>query len=89
MWAELEWATYTKIADQMSHYPSWSLRELGTWPMASLHNVNKQLSFFKNVDNQLSLFKKVNKQLPLFKMLTISCHFLKNVNKQLLNLGWT
>ena len=30
----------------------------GTWPMSSLHNVNKQLSFFKNVNKQLSLFKK-------------------------------
>ena len=31
----------------------------GTWPMSSLHNVNKQLSFFKNVNKQLSLFKNV------------------------------
>ena len=26
--------------------------------MSSLHNVNKQLSFFKNINNQTSLFKK-------------------------------
>ena len=47
---------------------------LGTWPMSSLHNVNKQLSFFKNVNKQLPFFKNVNNQLSLFK----------NVNKQLL-----
>ena len=40
-----------------------SVHELGTWPMSSLHNVNKQLSFMKNVNNQLSRFKNVNKQL--------------------------
>ena len=51
----------------------------GTWPMSSLYNVNKQLSFFKNVNKQLSLFKNVSNQLSLFK----------NVNKQLSNLGWT
>ena len=39
----------------------------GTWPMSSLHNVNKQLSFFKNVNNQLSLFKNVNKQLSFLE----------------------
>ena len=67
----------------------------GTWPMSSLHNVNKQLSFFQNINNQLLLFKNVNKQLPFLKMSLISCHFsttnschfLKNVNKQLSKLG--
>ena len=34
----------------------------GTWSISSLHNVNKQLPFFKNVNNQLSLFKNVKKQ---------------------------
>ena len=31
---------------------------LGTWPMSSLHNVNKQLSLFKNVNKQLLFFPK-------------------------------
>ena len=44
----------------------------GTWPMSSLHNVNKQLSFIKNVNNQLALFKNVNKQQPFLKMSIIS-----------------
>ena len=45
----------------------------GTWPMSSLHNVNKQLSFSKNVNKQLLFFHNVNKELV----------FSKNVNKQL------
>ena len=39
----------------------------GMWPMSSLHNVNKQLIFFKKVNNQLSLFKNVNKQLSFLE----------------------
>ena len=37
---------------------------IGMCAMSSLHNVNKQLSFFKNVNKQLSIFKYVKKQLP-------------------------
>ena len=44
----------------------------GTWPMSSLHKVNKQLSILK--------MSTISCHFP--KMSTNSCHFLKSINKK-------
>ena len=47
------------MKQKYAHYVPSQDQYKGTWPMFSLHNVNKQLSFFKNVNKFLQLFVDV------------------------------